>query len=115
MKDKLGGSQLRSDRHASAPQETTVLAIKSQESLFKEERREGDHKPQEQFESAGYSAEKSGIDYWTDIVIQHGFDDLTLGQVFNRVLEETRSADSVIAFAAIIAKAKLARERRRRG
>jgi ADP-ribosylglycohydrolase len=114
VKDKLEGSQLPGKRQAPAPQKTTVPVIKSQESLF-DERKEEAHKPQEQSEAAGYSAEKSGIDYWTDIVIRHEFDDLTLGQVFNRVLEETRSADSAVAFAAIIAKAKLARERRRRG
>lgn len=114
VKDKLGGSQLPGERQASAPQKTTVPAVKSQESLF-EERKEDAYKPREQFEATGYPAEKSGIDYWTDIVIRHEFDSLTLGQVFNRVLEETRSADSAVAFAAIIAKAKLARERRRRG
>lgn len=114
VEDKLEGSQLPGERQAPAPQKSTVLATKSQASLFDEGKKEA-RKPQEQSEVAGRSAEKSGIDYWTDVVIQHEFDDLTLGRVFNRILEETRSADSAVAFAAIIAKAKLARERRRRG
>jgi ADP-ribosylglycohydrolase len=113
VKDKLEWSQLPGKRQAPASQKTAVPVIKSQESLFDGQKEEV-HKPLEQSEVAGHPTEKSGIDYWTDVVIRHEFDDLTLGQVFNRVMEETRSADSAVAFAAIIAKAKLARERRRR-
>ena len=112
--DKLGDSQMPGERQASAPQRTIASTVKSQESLF-EERKQNAYKPQEKVEAASHSAVGSGIDYWTDIVIKHEFDDFTLGQVFNCVLEETRSVDSAIAFAAIIAKAKLARERRKRG
>jgi hypothetical protein len=113
VRDKIEGSQLPGERQAPAPRKPTVPAKESQASLFDEGRSEA-RKPLEQSEAPSRSV-KSGIDYWTDVVIQHEFDDLTLGRMFNRVLEETRSADSAVAFAAIIAKAKLARERRKRG
>ncbi|MDE2667460.1 MAG: ADP-ribosylglycohydrolase family protein [Acidobacteriota bacterium] len=54
------------------------------------------------------------VDSWTDDVISSGFDDYTLGKSLNYCIDQTRSVDSAIGFAAIIAKAKLARQRKRR-
>ncbi|MFQ3894668.1 ADP-ribosylglycohydrolase family protein [Sphingobium sp. R-7] len=113
VKVDLEPSQLPGERQAAMPRKPNVPIKETQASLF-DERRRDERRPQERLEGSARSR-KSGLDYWTDVVIQHEFDDLTLGQVFNRVLEETGSADSAVAFAAIIAKAKLARERRRRG
>jgi ADP-ribosylglycohydrolase len=84
----------------------------SQANLF-EHARTQPTMPQEQAESVDRVA-RSGLDYWTDVVIKSEFDDLMIGRVFNRLLEESGSADIAVAFAAIIAKAKLARGRRRR-
>ena len=114
VKDKLEGSQLPGERQAPVLVRRPAAPTKEgQASLFDQGRKETT-KPQEPTDTPGRPA-KSGLDYWTDVVIQHEFDDLTLGRVFNRLLEETGSADTAVAFAAIIAKAKLARERRRRG
>jgi len=113
VKDTVERSQLPGDRRMPAiPLKEVRLSKERQTSLFDEER-DRTSKPQEQSEIFERPA-RSGIDYWTDVVIQHEFDDKTLGQVFNRLLEETNSIDSAVAFAAIIAKAKLTRERRRR-
>jgi ADP-ribosylglycohydrolase len=59
-------------------------------------------------------ARLDSIDAWTDAVIQNEFDDLTLGRLFNRCIDRSESIDAALAFAAIIAKAKLARRRRGR-
>ncbi|MBB4152759.1 ADP-ribosylglycohydrolase [Sphingomonas jinjuensis] len=59
-------------------------------------------------------AARDTLDAWTDAVIQSDFDDLTLGRLLNRCIERSSSIDSAVAFAAIVAKAKLARMRRRR-
>ena len=54
------------------------------------------------------------VDSWTDEVISSGFDNYILGQSLNHCIDQTQSVDSAIGFAAIIAKAKLARQRKRR-
>jgi ADP-ribosylglycohydrolase len=54
------------------------------------------------------------IDLATDEIITSNFDDLTLGRVLNRVINSTQSVEIAIAISAIIAKAKIARQRRRR-
>jgi hypothetical protein len=56
---------------------------------------------------------RDDIDGWTDAVIRADFDDVELGHFLNRCIDVTGSVDSAIAFSAIIAKAKLARKRRR--
>ena len=55
-----------------------------------------------------------GIDAWTDMVIQSDFDNLTLGRLLNRCIDRSDSIDAAIAFVGIIAKAKVARRKRRR-
>ena len=113
VKVKIDGSQLPGERQAPSRRNSVLMEKEPQASLFDDYKSES-RTAQDGYRTAGPST-KSGIDYWTDVVIQHEFDDFILGRVFNQLLEETGSADSVIAFAAIIAKAKLARARRRRG
>lgn len=54
-----------------------------------------------------------GVDDWTDIVIRSDFDDLVMGRMLNRCIEQTGSIEVAIGFASIIAKAKITRQRRR--
>jgi ADP-ribosylglycohydrolase len=57
---------------------------------------------------------RSGLDQITDLVIQSNFDDEVLGRAFNQCIEQFGSIEASIAFASIIAKAKMARLRRDR-
>lgn len=57
---------------------------------------------------------RDNLDGWTAAVIQSDFDDLTLGQLLNRCIDMNGTIESAAAFAGIIAKAKLSRQRRRR-
>ena len=57
---------------------------------------------------------RDGIDAWTTAVIQSDFDDLTLGRILNKCIEYSGTIEAAVAFAGIIAKAKLARQRRGR-
>ena len=54
------------------------------------------------------------VDAWTDEVILSNFDDRVLGRMLNRCIDASRSVEAAVGFAAIIAKAKLARTKRRR-
>ena len=54
----------------------------------------------------------STIDSWSDQVIASGFDDRTLGRLLNRCIDESQSVESSIGFVAIVAKAKIARQKR---
>ncbi|MER8503907.1 ADP-ribosylglycohydrolase family protein [Mesorhizobium sp. M0204] len=56
---------------------------------------------------------RNDIDAWTDEVIHSNFDDLALGRLLNLCIDATGSVDAAVAFSAIVAKAKLARQRRR--
>ena len=58
--------------------------------------------------------QRDAVDLWSDEVISSGFDDLTLGRLLNRCIDRSQSVEKSIGFAAIIAKAKLARQRQRR-
>lgn len=60
------------------------------------------------------NSRRESLDNWTDAAIQSDFDDLTLGRLLNRCIERSESVDAAVAFAAIVAKAKLTRQRRRR-
>lgn len=113
VKDKIKASQLPGDRQAPVPNRAAERRGPQTGSLFDQQ----PPPPQRPVELPRPmpSRELSGLDYWTDIVIQNDFDDRVIGRLFNRILDETHSADSAVAFAAIVAKAKLARERRRRG
>jgi hypothetical protein len=53
-----------------------------------------------------------GIDHATSEVINSGFDDRVFGRLLNLCIEDTDSIESAMAFAAIVAKAKLARKHR---
>lgn len=112
LKDEVKLSQLPGTRQAARPNRAVEPPESQSRSLFDQQPsvRRQNEQPRPPLVKEG-----SGIDYWTDIVIQGDFDERLIGRMFNRILEETQSADSVVAFAAIIAKAKLARERRRRG
>lgn len=61
-----------------------------------------------------YVAPRDTIDSWTNEVIYSDFDDLILGRMLNRCIEQSQSVEAAVSFAAIIAKARLARQRRRR-
>jgi hypothetical protein len=71
-------------------------------------------------ENKSYSARpaplgrQDNIDRLSDEAIYSDFDDLTLGQLLNRCIDQSQSVDAAIGFAAIVAKAKLARRRRGR-
>ena len=54
------------------------------------------------------------LDIWTKEVISSNFDDRVLGRMLNRCIDTSHSVENAIGFSAIIAKAKLARLRRRR-
>lgn len=54
------------------------------------------------------------VDAWTDEAILSNFDDRVLGRMLNRCIDASRSVEAAMGFAAIIAKAKLARMKRRR-
>ena len=54
------------------------------------------------------------LDAWTNEVISSNFDDQVLGQMLNECIDTSQSVEKAIGFSAIIAKAKLARLKRRR-
>ncbi len=56
----------------------------------------------------------SELDRITDEVIQANFDDRTLGRLLNEYIDRTGSIEGALAFASVIAKAKVARRKRRR-
>lgn len=112
LRDEVKPSQLPGIRQAARPNRVVEGQDSQTRSLFDQQPpvRRYNEQPRSTLVKEG-----AGLDYWTDIVIQGDFDERLIGRTFNRILEDTQSADSVVAFAAIIAKAKLARERRRRG
>ena len=71
-------------------------------------------KPPEQDNPGPAQTFQEGIDDWTDSVIQSDFDDFMLGRLLNRCIDQSESIDAAVAFVGIVAKAKLARRRRRR-
>lgn len=54
-----------------------------------------------------------GIDRATDIIISSGFDEATIGRLLNQCIDSTKSVEMVASMSAIIAKARLARMRRK--
>lgn len=52
------------------------------------------------------------IDVATDRVIRSGFDPSVVGEAFNELIDRSASVESAIAFAAIVAKARIARRKR---
>ncbi len=52
------------------------------------------------------------LDYLTDEVIKSNFDNYKLGLLLNQLIDSSESIDLAVAFASIIAKAKLARKKR---
>tara|TARA_A100001391_G_scaffold177241_1_gene140930 strand:- start:1364 stop:3055 length:1692 start_codon:yes stop_codon:yes gene_type:complete len=54
-----------------------------------------------------------GIDEATDIVIASGFDDATIGHLIKLCIDKEKSIELVVAFSAIVAKARLARMKRK--
>jgi len=57
--------------------------------------------------------EKDPLDQATDDVINSNFDDLTLGRLLNACIDSTQSIQMAVSFTAIIAKAKIVRQRRK--
>lgn len=64
--------------------------------------------PSEPTEASG-----STVDQLTDSVIKSNFDPRVIGLALNRIADSTGSLEQVVAFAAIVAKARIARNRRR--
>lgn len=64
-------------------------------------------------QSVGFPS-RDTVDAWSDEAISSEFDDSTLGRLLNRCIDQSQSVEAAIGFASIIAKAKLARQRRRR-
>jgi ADP-ribosylglycohydrolase len=64
-------------------------------------------------ESLPKGGAEDNIDRWTEIVISSKFDDREVGRYLNRCIDLNGSIESAIAFASIIAKAKLARRRKK--
>ena len=54
-----------------------------------------------------------GIDEATDMIISSGFDDATLGRLIKQCIDETESIELTVSLSSIVAKARLARRRRR--
>lgn len=79
--------------------------------LFEERRNKMDEAPKQ--ETRHIDTESWSIDRATDEAIKSNFDPLVVGTLLNRCLDETESIEQVIAFAAILGKARLARRRRR--
>jgi len=52
------------------------------------------------------------LDRITDLVINSNFDDITLGRMLNECINKTQSVQMAVSFAAIIAKAKIVRQRK---
>lgn len=57
--------------------------------------------------------QNNSLDYLTDEVIKADFDDYMLGRLLNQLIDSSESIDLAVAFTSIIAKAKLARKRRK--
>lgn len=58
------------------------------------------------------AAQADRLDRWTDEVIKSDFDDHVFGRLLNRYIDEVGSIEGAASFVAIIAKAKLSRQRR---
>ncbi len=70
-----------------------------------------------QFSAPSLPKQNSGVwslDSATNEAIKSNFEDGIVGRLLNQCIEETGSIEQAIAFAAILAKAKLARQRKRR-
>lgn len=87
--------------------------------LFKEDTtpatRESSARPREVNSESSYVTHRDRmLDDLTDQVIQSDFDPLTVGEAFNHLVDEFGSTSVATGFAAVIAKAKIARKARRR-
>lgn len=63
-------------------------------------------------EKVSKSNPRRSIDHLTDEAIRADFADLTLGKLLNELLDTHGTVDAAIAFAAVVAKAKIARKKR---
>lgn len=113
LKDEIDSSQLpRPQREA----QSTRPSPNSSRTMTQGKLQLGDPRSNHSIRA---SAEQSpgntweGIDAWTDAVIRSNFDDYELGRLLNQCIDRTGSVDAAIAFSAIVAKAKLARRKRR--
>jgi hypothetical protein len=116
LNDFIDPTQMPGPRQAAEASALASTRRASQAELFDRPlaTAKGNVRPPEAPASTRLQESVSSLDFLTDSVIQREFDDVAIGRAFNRLLDETRSIESVVAFAAIIAKAKLAREKRRR-
>lgn len=54
-----------------------------------------------------------GLDEASDMIISSGFDDATLGRLIKQCIDDTESIELTVSLSSIVAKARLARQRRR--
>jgi hypothetical protein len=116
LKDRMSMSQLPGPRMQARSMVASPSQQTEQSSLpFEGSGRSKDNAvrhPQAPSEPSATLAQ-DGIDAWTDAVIRSNFNDTDLGRLLNRCIDLTGSVDAAVAFSAIIAKAKLARKKRR--
>jgi ADP-ribosylglycohydrolase len=111
LKGEMASSQLPGPRQEarSVPDHKPV---EQQVGLPLDQKAAAKPQPLREDEHRGIPRSLDNLDAWTAAVIQSDFDDLTLGRLFNRSIEYSGNIEAAAAFAAIIAKAKLTRQRR---
>jgi ADP-ribosylglycohydrolase len=116
VKDKISTSQLPGPRRLARSIGETPNGRTAQSSLPLGDTLRGKENAREQLKASiqpSARASRDDIDAWTDAVIRSDFSDVELGHFLNRCIDLTGSVDAAVAFSAIVAKAKLARRRRR--
>lgn len=116
LKEHISDEQLPGPRQKAQTDmrrvEKQELVTSSQSKLPFEDRRSDHHRSSSTPQSRPLP--RDAIDALSDEAIHSEFDDLTVGRLLNRCIDSSQSVDAAIGFAAIVAKAKLARQRRRR-
>ena len=116
LKDRISVSQLPGPRRPArqAGESSSVRTVQSSlplgDAVRKKENAREQPKPSVEHPAR---AIRDDLDAWTDAVIRSDFNDAELGHFLNRCIDLTGSVDAAVAFSAIVAKAKIARRRRR--
>ncbi|UFX44971.1 hypothetical protein HAP47_0039485 [Bradyrhizobium sp. 41S5] len=114
LRDKVNSSQLPGPpQHQNRSINSRPSGQTTQSSLPLEDTFQGKLQPTNRGAVSSPRRPNDGIDEWTDVVIRSNFNDAELGRLLNHCIDSTNSVDAAIAFSAIVAKAKLARKKRR--
>ncbi|MCC8966480.1 ADP-ribosylglycohydrolase family protein [Bradyrhizobium sp. Pear76] len=114
LRDKVNSSQLPGPpQHQRRSINSRPAGQTIQSSLPLDDTFQGKLQPTNRGTASSPRQPNSGIDEWTDAVIRSNFEDAELGRLLNHCIDSTNSVDAAIAFSAIVAKAKLARKKRR--